>query len=487
MFVGRATELDAVEGKLFKVGYSSRVAITGLGGIGKTRTALEIAYRVKDRHPNCSVFWIVATSLPTLQQSFSYIGQQMHISALEQQEANLPKLVRDHLSRNCAGKWLLVIDNADCHDTWYKKVNHSTESHLVKYLPRSENGSILFTTRNRKAATNLAGGNVFPLAEVNEDTAKAILGNYLINKDALKNHNATSQLLDRLTYLPLAIVQAAAYINKNDIPLSEYLSLLDSTEGDAIEILREDFEDGDRYGDLMNPIATTWLISFEGIQRHDPLAADYLCFMSCLVPKAVPQFLLPPAPSKKHSIDAIGTLSAYSFVTKRPADQSLDLHRLVYLATRSWLRNSGTLCDWTAKVAARLVEVFPGAEWANKTVWRALLPHVQKVGASGLLQKDTPDNQRLALVSADCLRMDGRYREAERQLMAFGKTGDRSDFAVRRHNLDIRDIRDTLTNMYSRQNRLNEAEELNAQNLKKSKIASGKKELQAKSYAHSWP
>ena len=239
---------------------------------------------------------------------------------------------------------MLVIDSADDFDMWFKKADHSSDLRLVDYLPRSGNGSILLTTRNRKAATKFAGGNVVPLAEVKDDAAKAILGNHLIKKEALNDYNATSQLLDRLTYLPLAIIQAAAYINENDMLLPEYVSLLDATEMNAIEILSEDFEDEHRYGTFQNPIATTWLVSFKGIQRQDPLAVDYLCFMSCIDPKAIPQFLLPSSESKKKTINAIGTLSAYSFVTKRSADQSLDLHRLVHLATRNWLRSSGALC-----------------------------------------------------------------------------------------------------------------------------------------------
>jgi hypothetical protein len=64
------------------------------------------------------------------------------------------------------------------------------------------------------------------------------------------------QLLDQLTFLPLAIVQAAAYINENGITLSDYLSLLVEQEEDVIDLLSEEFEDDWRYRNVKNPVAS---------------------------------------------------------------------------------------------------------------------------------------------------------------------------------------------------------------------------------------
>ena len=159
-----------------------------------------------------------------------------------------------------------------------------------------------------------------------------MLSKSLIDQELLQNHDDIIKLLQKLTFLPLAIVQAAAYINENGTTLADYLLLLEDQEQIVIELLSEEFEDEGRYRDTKNPVATTWLVSFEQIRRRDPLAADFLSFTSCVDPRDIPQSLLPPAASRKE-IDAIGTLSAYSFVSQRSADQSLDFHRLVHLAT----------------------------------------------------------------------------------------------------------------------------------------------------------
>ena len=170
---------------------------------------------------------------------------------------------------------------------------------------------------------------------MSEDAAKELLQKCLINPSLTDADRSTKALLAQLTYLPLAIVQASAYINENGIPIADYILLLAEKDKSVIELLSEDFEDEGRYYNIKNPVATTWLISFEQISQRDTLAAEYLSFMSCVEPKDIPESLLPTGPSRKKEMDAIGTLNAYSFVTRRPAGSVLDLHQLVHLATRN--------------------------------------------------------------------------------------------------------------------------------------------------------
>ncbi|KAK9331790.1 hypothetical protein V1520DRAFT_54798 [Lipomyces starkeyi] len=61
--------------------------------------------------------------------------------------------------------------------------------------------------------------------------------------------------------------------------------------------------------------------------------------MSCIEPKAIPQTFFSPGPSTKQQLEAIGCLISYSFLSRR-VDNSLDIHRLVHIATRNWLRNT---------------------------------------------------------------------------------------------------------------------------------------------------
>jgi hypothetical protein len=76
---------------------------------------------------------------------------------------------------------------------------------------------------------------------------------------------------------------------KNDIMLSDYLSLLKQRETDAAELLSEEIQDNGRYAETQNPVLTTWLISFQQIHDLDKLAADYLSFMASINPRDIPQ------------------------------------------------------------------------------------------------------------------------------------------------------------------------------------------------------
>ena len=454
-FVGRSL-LSQLETKLFSDGYHSRVAVTGLGGVGKTQIVLELAYRTRDHRPDCSIFWVPATSVETIQQACFEIGRQLQIPV--EKKEDVIKLVQDALSQDSAGQWLLILDNADDIDMWLNDMDIGTRTtRLIDCLPRSNNGSIVFTTRSRKAAIKFAP-TVIQVPEKDENVATQILNNSL-NQEILNDHPAVLEFLNKLTYLPLAIVQAAAYINENDVSVQEYLSLWDDAEENIIEVLSEDFEDERRYQNQKNPVATTWLISFEQVQQRDALAAEYLSFMSCLDPKMIPESLLPPGQTKKKSLDAIGTLTAYSFITKQQ-DRTFDLHRLVHLATRSWLRKKKLFATWMKKATARVADVFPDNEHQNRALWRTYFPHARHLLSSSLEYDGIDERLRLLERFGLCLMSDGRYIEAEEPLTRVVETTKRV------LGLEHPDTLSSIANLaltYWNQGRWKEAEELQVQ------------------------
>jgi hypothetical protein len=93
--------------------------------------------------------------------------------------------------------------------------------------------------------------------EIDEDVATQLLQKCLINLDLVNSKLDTKALLEKLTYLPLAIIQAVAYINENGIEFADYLSLLEGQEVEVIDLLSEEFEDDWRYHNVKNPVATT--------------------------------------------------------------------------------------------------------------------------------------------------------------------------------------------------------------------------------------
>ncbi|KAK6223417.1 hypothetical protein LQW54_000535 [Pestalotiopsis sp. IQ-011] len=70
-----------------------RVAIEGLGGIGKTQTALEVAFRLQEKDPNCSVFWVPAISRTTFDNGYQNIGRALSLPGIDNDKADVKSLV----------------------------------------------------------------------------------------------------------------------------------------------------------------------------------------------------------------------------------------------------------------------------------------------------------------------------------------------------------------------------------------------------------
>jgi tetratricopeptide (TPR) repeat protein len=323
--------------------------------------------------------------------------------------------VQAHLSQESSRPWLLIFDNADDMDMWTRSPESELRSgRLEEYLPRSKHGCIVFTTRDKKTAVNLVGQNFVEVPEMDEDRSMELLQKSLPDIETPLDEQDAKALLAELTHLPLAIVQAAAYMNANSISPSDYLSLCREQEQEVIKLLSEEFEDDWRYKSVKNPVATTWLISFEQIRTRDALALEYLSFMACIDRKDIPKSLLPAGRSRKLEVEAIGTLRAYSFIIARGQAAVFDLHRLVDLATRSWLRKEGTLSRWSQAAIDRLDDLFPDDDHRNRAQWRIFLPHAAYVLQQGTVEKSSARRQDLIWKYAKSLHSDGRYREAEK-------------------------------------------------------------------------
>ncbi|KAJ5676382.1 Acyl transferase/acyl hydrolase/lysophospholipase [Penicillium majusculum] len=399
-----------VKRRLFVKNRAERIAIFGLGGIGKTQIALELAYQTREIYPDCAIFWLPAVDMETLQQAYQTMAEQLGIGFDDTKE-DLKTRVKDHLSKPSSGRWLLVFDNADEIDMWTESKGW-TPGGLKDYLPTSDEGAILFTTRSNKVAQYLATTDIIKIPELDENKATQVLRNSLVDKEVLHDAESTLKLLSRLTFLPLAIVQAASFINENGTTLAGYVKLLDGQEQSAIDLLSEDFEDKGRYKSIRNPVATTWLTSFEQIRRQSRLAADYLCFMACMQEKDILVSLLPPH-SNVEQQKAIGLLSSYSFVRLRHEDSRLDMHRLVHLATRNWLQSIGSLREWQLCALSCLDVRFPDIDIMYRSQWRATVPHALRVLTLTKKEDPAPERVHLLLKVAICQMNDARNKEAE--------------------------------------------------------------------------
>ncbi|KAJ5141434.1 hypothetical protein N7526_002429 [Penicillium atrosanguineum] len=223
-FTGRESMLEELKQKLFIQANTEKLALFGLGGIGKTQVALQLALWVKEYISDCSIFWVPALSLESFKQVYWQIANELQIHQNASDE-NVMELVQGHLNSDKAGKWLLVIDNAD-------EIGLVCDE-LDQYFPSSNKGVTLLTTRSREVAVSFARNDIIELQKMTTEEGIAFLTK-IIGEDSLCGQESAMRLLEELNLLPLAIAQAAYYISRNDGTTTRYLELMHKTEEDRM-------------------------------------------------------------------------------------------------------------------------------------------------------------------------------------------------------------------------------------------------------------
>ncbi|KAI0439883.1 hypothetical protein F4803DRAFT_529566 [Xylaria telfairii] len=406
-FTGRDLILDTLKKRLFVSKECQRLAVVGLGGVGKTQVALQLAYWVKEAKPDYSVFWVSALSDGSFEQAYTEMARQLDIQIRGNEDLN--ECVRRYFESERAGKWLMIVDNADDNEIVFGPSDKP--GGIDKYLPESNNGLTVFTTRSREVAVDVAKNNLVDLHEMSVDEATEFLKKALSNKQLLQDITTTKELFQELTYLPLAIAQAAAYLNKNtQMSIGKYLALLRGTERDLVSLMSREFRDNTRYRESQNAVATTWLVSFDQIRRSDSNAAKLLSFLSCIEPKAIPRSILPKPLVEEEMEHAIGMLCGYAFLVQREEDM-FDMHRLVHIAIRVWVQKENSIRETKTSAIQHLASIFPFSYKENRSLWRQYLPHAQHALQ---VSQDYQDKERVELFYrvGRCLYTDRRFKEA---------------------------------------------------------------------------
>jgi tetratricopeptide (TPR) repeat protein len=371
------------------------MTIHGLGGCGKSALVLEFAYRALAKCARDLVFWVPAISRESFELAYRDIATRLQLPRTADPNTNINKLVKEALSADSLGRWLMIVDNADDPGVLLGLVDSDPKSpRLIDYLPHSHRGAILFTTRSRKAAGTLTPGSMLGLTDMSQDEARELLTQHIREEALLDDSKAIDQLLSILAYLPLAIVQAAAFSNNNKTSISDYVSLFQHA-GAEIELFSEQFEDSSRYREMDSTIAKTWHISFDQIRKQDPLAAEYLSFMACIDRINIPQSLLPIRGSVVQRVKALGTLTGYAFITERQhttqgveRERFFDMHRLVHMASTWWLDSHNEWATWAERAATRLEELLPYSGHERKDIWMMYLSHaIYVAGLTGLVSE----------------------------------------------------------------------------------------------------
>jgi len=433
-FTGR----DDILGTLYRQLHDSRTAaisqtqaISGLGGIGKTQTAVEYAYRYRDDYRY--VFWIRADTELELTNSYVAIAQALNLPLKDaENQDETVRYVRLWLSREEG--WLLIFDNADRPDI------------VQPFLPGEIPGHILVTSRaqdfqdlgivqplematlspqeavtfllNRTGRMELApsannpdgqtilrqdsipptplkkGGsgrgagadNLFP------PSIRGARGDQNSDNEQSAELQSATDLAAELGYLPLALEQAAAYMVTNRVPFAAYLASYRKQRLKRLEKAKP------KLGNYPDSIATTWALNLKEVQKTAPAAAALMTYCAFLHPDAIPfalftqgaaalgeplaTALADAADDPLELYDLLEPLGSYSLIRVEPEGQSLSLHRLVQEVIRAELGDAGCQ-NWVEPLFKAAKQVLPekdeDLEYQDWPTLAPLVNHVQEL------------------------------------------------------------------------------------------------------------
>jgi tetratricopeptide (TPR) repeat protein len=348
----------------------------------KSQIAINYVYWVRKHYPEISIFWIHAATIDRFHQGYRKIAQDCCIPGIENPNADVLQLVKHWLQDETNGKWLMVIDNADRIEDFFqsgkerKPVDGSREQKLGSYIPKTTQGSILVTSRDKQCAIKFANRDLIEVPRMIEAESECLVSSVLTDKDY--DPNELKKLVSTLDHLPLALVQAAAYIEENSSTIERYLEIYHESEDSAVELLDITFESGGRDPYIPNAVATSWMVSFDQIRAATPRAADILSLMAFFDRQAIPESLLKDSTEGILSFDmAIGKLLAYSLITKNLGNKHFDVHHLAHLISRAWLRQHGEAEKWSTVAQHRLLERFPQEAYDEWDRCGLYLPHAR--------------------------------------------------------------------------------------------------------------
>ncbi|KAL4732589.1 hypothetical protein ACLX1H_001607 [Fusarium chlamydosporum] len=434
-FVGRAEVLELLKTQLGHLAIEiqskthRRAALHGLGGVGKTQIALAYSYWLQGVSKGISVFWVHASSAERFSEAYTKIAKAYKIPGHDDPSFDALSAVKDWLESDESGQWMMIVDNADDMHLFFPQSDgppqsmSSGEDNLAEFLPDCAHGTILITTRNMQVGSRLLKGKrPIEVNKMDEHEATQLLRQGLQQGD--EPLETLLQLSSRLEFLPLALVQAAAFIQENCISVDEYLDLLDGSEDDIVQLLNEEFEAVGRDSDTPRAVAQTWMLSFQQIERRYPFAGELLSLMSLFDRQAIPlEFLEFYGEDKKRAesnirmqlVKALGVLKAFCFIrAERGGDHNM--HRLVQLVTRTWLARKGTAAGFAREALQSVSEFYPYAEFEDIATCTMYNAHACSVLSA---QKVESDEDRLLRASmlhrlGSFYRYQGRLSEAEK-------------------------------------------------------------------------
>ena len=173
-----------------------------MGGQGKSQIALEYCHRKKDILYS-AILWIDATTEENVRGSFQAISELIKkpTDILPDIKARVALVLR--MLSSWLVQWFLVFDNYD---------NPTAFPNIADFIPQTGHGAVLITSRHADSDALVLDqrDHFIKLSSLEEEAAIRLLAQRSQTKDFDFRH--AKEIVERLSYHPLAITQAGSYI-----------------------------------------------------------------------------------------------------------------------------------------------------------------------------------------------------------------------------------------------------------------------------------
>lgn len=245
---------------------------------------------MREMSPETWVFWVNASNAARFVQGFCDIADHLKLTGRHEPETDVPRLVQDWM-RSGEHQWLLILDDVGDAPFLLSSAGQQPDRSLIEYIPHSERGSILITTRNRSSAMLLVKQqDVILVNPMTSAEAAELLGKKLRGSNGGDDE---SQLISALGYLPLAVVQAASYISARAPRYTAAKFLHDIRESKKqSSLINYEARHPRRDKDAKNSVGAIWEETFEHLWHTEESAAELLYLISFFHKHEIPKSML---------------------------------------------------------------------------------------------------------------------------------------------------------------------------------------------------